>query len=478
MKTMKVGFVRGLMVILLGVVAGVSTDASAQTLTTLYSFPATPGDGAELHGGLISDAAGNLYGTTFGGGSGNGYGTVFKLTPAGAESVLHRFSGDDGAGPAARLIADAVGNLYGTTKYGGLNYGTVFKLTLNSDGTYSHAVLHNFTGYPNDGAAPDGLIADAAANLYGTTTGGGPSSCGGFGCGTVFRLMPNLDGTYTESVLHSFTGGSDGQYGGGDGQYPFSGLIADAAGNLYGTTFYGGGNSCEGFGCGTVFKLTPKLDGTYGESVLYSFTGSHDGAAPSAGLLADAAGNLYGTTSQGGGARACLTGCGTVFKLTANPDGTYSESVLHSFGGGSDGQTPSAGLIADAVGNLYGTTYAGGLTVCGGWCGTVFMLTSTGTLRVLHSFNSSDGANPLAGLMADAEGNLYGTTSLGGTKNYGTVFKQTVSATFNGVPGMANCTSQSISFLATEFGGVAHAATSLGFAGVTDLRNAVAAYCQ
>jgi uncharacterized repeat protein (TIGR03803 family) len=476
MKAMKICAVGGLMLILLGF-AGI---ASAQTLTTLYSFPAAPGDGGGLFGGLIADAAGNLYGTTFGGGSGNGYGTIFKLTPTGVETVLHSFTGDDGAGPADRLIADAAGNLYGTTKYGGLNYGTVFKLTLNPDGTYSHTVLYSFTGYPNDGGAPDGLITDAAGNLYGTTTAGGPSACGGFGCGTVFRLTPNLDGTYTESVLHSFVGTGD-WYGGPDGQYPYSGLIADEAGNLYGTTFYGGGSGCGGYGCGTVFKLTAKLDGTYSESVLYSFTGGRDGAAPAAGLLADGADNFYGTTSAGGDARACPAGCGTVFKLSANLDGTYTENVLFSFAGGSDGQTPAASLITDAVGNLYGTTYWGGLFVggCGFGCGTVFALRPTGTLTVLHRFSLSDGANPSAPLMADAAGNLYGTTRLGGSNNYwgGTVFEQTVSAMFNGVPGTANCTGQSISFLNTEFGGIAHAATALGFASVSDLHDAVVAHC-
>jgi uncharacterized repeat protein (TIGR03803 family) len=479
MNTEKVGAV-GLVLILLGVGAGLPTDASAQTFTTLYSFPGAPGDGTELRGGLIADAAGNLYGTTFGGGSGNGYGTIFKLTSTGTESVLHSFSGDDGAGPDGRLIADAAGNLYGTTTYGGLNYGTVFKLTLNPDGTYSHGILHNFAGSPGDGAAPHGLIADAAGNLYVATTGGGPSGCGGTGCGMVIKLTPNLNGAYTESVLHSFVGNSDmpAGFGGSDGQYPFGVLIADSGGNLYGTTFYGGGSDCDGYGCGTVFTITANLDGTYNESVIYSFTGGRDGAAPAAGLLADTAGNFYGTTSAGGDDHACLTGCGTVFKLTANADGTYSEAVIHRFTGGSDGQTPYAGLIADAVGNLYGTTYAGGVIVPGcGSCGTVFTLTPTGTLAVLHSFIFADGANPVAELMADATGNLYGTTSGGGSDNWGTVFKLTVSGTFNGVPGMPNCTGQSISFLATEFGGVGHAATALRFASVTDLQNAVAVYC-
>ena len=474
MKTVTAGDV-GLVFVLLGVGAGVPADASAQTLTTLYSFAGSPDDGAGPFGGLIADAAGNLYGTTLGGGD-NGNGTIFKLTPTGTETVLHLFTGFDGAGPQSTLIADAAGNLYGTTTSGGLNYGTVFKLTLNADGTYTHGVLHYFSGYPSDGAAPLGLIADAAGNFYGTTVQGGENACGDVGCGTVFKLTANPDGTYTETVLHHFTGGSDGQY-------PFGRLIADAAGNLYGTTFYGGGSSSCLLGCGTVFELQPNPDGTYSETLLHSFAGGdRDGAAPFAGLLADAAGNLYGTTSEGGDTRACQFGCGTVFTLTPNLDGTYSENVLHSFGGGSDGQAPFAGLIADAVGNLYGTTNAGGVVDpgCEGngfGCGTMFIMTASRTLHVLHTFTLSDGANPVAGLIADAAGNLYGTTSFGGANNHGTVFKQNLSATFNGVPGAANCSGQSLSFLATEFGGIAHAGAALGFSSVTELQNVVAAYC-
>src|SRR5262249_47047095 len=140
------------------------------------------------------------------GGIGSPYGTIFKLTPAGIETVLHAFNGVEGAGPEGRLIADATGNLYGTTSYGGPNfYGTVFKLTLHPDGTYSHSSLHDFAGSPGDGAQPYGLLADSAGNLYVATNGGGPGWCGGPGCGTVVRLAPNQDGTYTESVLHSFT---------------------------------------------------------------------------------------------------------------------------------------------------------------------------------------------------------------------------------------------------------------------------------
>ncbi|MGH9205494.1 MAG: choice-of-anchor tandem repeat GloVer-containing protein, partial [Acidimicrobiales bacterium] len=257
----------------------------------------------------IADSSGNLYGTTFQGGvvggctDGLGCGTVFRLSPGGTETVLHAFTfSSEGYGPNGPLIADSSGNLYGTTYSDGASgNGVVFKLT--PGGTYT--VLHTFTG-GSDGANPAGdLIADSSGNLYGTTRGGGASGsgCGGFGCGTVFKLSPG--GTLT--VLYSFTGGSDGEG-------PVGNLIADSKGNLYGTTLLGGGPGCGqfGLGCGVVFKLSPS--GT--ETVLHIFTGGSDGGAPFAGLIADSSGNLYGTTFQGGALTACNgVGCGVVFKL-------------------------------------------------------------------------------------------------------------------------------------------------------------------
>ena len=344
-----------------------------------------------------------------------------ELTP------LYSFNGNDGSRPNAGLIADPAGNLYGTTQEGGANpscnqapgCGTVFQLTLS--GTLT--VLHSFAG--SDGEEPfAGLIADAAGNLYGTTWGGGDS-----GRGTVFQLDPS--GTLT--VLHSYTGGSDGQR-------PVTGLLADAGGNLYGTTNQGGDlascNSPNTHGCGTVFQLTPPESLT----VLHRFAGS-DGSRPVdwAGLLADAAGNLYGTTSAGGDSTSCtfIEGCGTVFQL----DSSGNLNVLYSFTGGSDGGDPTAGLIADAAGNLYGTTLEGGATgSCNRpyGCGTVFQLTPSGALTVLHTFTGgSDGAHPEAGLIANAAGNLYGTTHSGGAgtscvQGCGTVFELTVPASFTG----------------------------------------------
>jgi uncharacterized repeat protein (TIGR03803 family) len=261
-----------------------SAEAHADTtFTVLYSFNGGT-DGAQPHAGLVRDAAGNLYGTTIRGGGGSNLGTVFKLDTTGAETVLYSFTGfPDGAKPRAGLVLDAAGNLYGTTYHGGASdLGTVFRL----DTTGAETVLHSFSG--RDGQNPyAGLVRDAAGNFYGTTQNGG----GDFAAGTVFKL----DTTGKETVLHSFTGGSDGAN-------PYAGLIRDAAGNFYATTFTGGA-----YGFGTVFKL----DATGNETVLYSFTGGADGGHSRAGLIRDAAGNLYGTTGLGG-----AFSLGTVFKLS------------------------------------------------------------------------------------------------------------------------------------------------------------------
>jgi uncharacterized repeat protein (TIGR03803 family) len=302
--------------------------------TVLHTFTGSP-DGKFPEADLLRDTAGNLYGTTSGGGA-SGYGVVFKLDPTGKETVLHSFTGSpDGSRPGGDLIRDANGNIYGSTGYGGTGNGTIFKVDADGEET----VLYSFTGSP-DGQYPVGaLVRDGAGDLYGMTYIGGIS-----GVGTVFKV----DTTGKETVLHSFTGK------GGDGAYPVAGLVRDAAGNLYGTTI-GGGASCN---CGTVFKL----DTTGKETVLHHFTGSN-GADPYAGLVRDSVGNLYGTTFYGG-----ASGYGVVFKL----DPTGKETVLHSFTGGTtDGTEPRAGLVRDAAGNLYGTTQDGGASNRG----TVFKLT-------------------------------------------------------------------------------------------------------
>jgi uncharacterized repeat protein (TIGR03803 family) len=381
-----------LMTGLMFVTAGFGMSAAqAQTYKVLYSF--TDLDGAAPYAGLIRDSAGNLYGTTDLGGEiltcSGGCGVVFKVDPNDNETVLISFKGPptDGENPYyAGLVRDTAGNLYGTTYYGGGSSncpggcGLVFKLDKNGKET----VLHTFAG--KDGEHPyAGLIVDTLGNLYGTSAGGA------FGFGAVFKL----DKTDKESVLYSFKGGSKGQV-------PEASLIRDTAGNLYGTTYSGGINACAN-GCGTVFKL----DKTGKASVLYSFKGGTDGASPVAGLVRDSAGNLYGTTVNGG-INACTNRCGTVFKV----DKSGHESVLYRFKGGSDGGLPYAGLVRDAAGNLYGTTYSGGAHQLG----AVFKVDKTGHESVLYSFpGGSDGGLPYAGLIRDAAGNLYGTASFFGT---------------------------------------------------------------
>lgn len=318
--------------------------------TVLYNFTGGADGGYPSQGELILDAAGNLYGTAGMGGSG-GFGVVFKLDSAGAETVLYNFTaGPDGGWPHAGVVRDAAGNLYGTAQTGGdltcgfgFGCGVVFKVDANGNET----VLHDFEGGA-DGVSPFGnLVLDTAGNLYGTTTAGGASNEG-----VVFKVDP----IGTETVLHTFTG-PDG--GGSTGR-----LVRDAAGNLYGTTS-GGGASKQG----TVFKVDPSGK----ETVLYSFTGGTDGTAPITGLALDTEGDLYGTTDSGGNSPNCFFGCGVVFKV----DPTGKETVLHNFTGTDGAQ--GLDVIRDAAGNLYGTTLEGGVSGCDVVfttdCGVVFKLT-------------------------------------------------------------------------------------------------------
>jgi uncharacterized repeat protein (TIGR03803 family) len=358
---------------------------------------------------LTFDQAGNLYGTAFSGGA-NGAGSVFKLTPnadgSWAESTLYSFpSGANNY--AAGVVFDQAGNLYGTTTGGKSGNGAVFELIPNPDGSWSEKTLYSFMG-GSDGSSPNGpLIFDADGNIYGVTFAGGSE-----GNGTVFELTPNLDGSWTENTLYSFS-----IKGGG---YPETGVIFDADGNLYGTLWTGG--KCGPWGCGVVYKLSRNADGSWTESVLHKFCSlkkCRDGENPYAGLTFDRAGNLYGTT-YGGGAH----GKGVVFEMTPNSDGTWTETVLHHFTGGKDGASPyNSGVIFDQTGNLYGTAFKGGtLSDCDGkGCGVVFKLApnSSGgwTETVVHAFAGRPGANPVGGLMFDALGNLFGTTS--GSANWG-----------------------------------------------------------
>ena len=391
------------------------STSAASKFKTVYKFTGGA-DGSQPLARLILDAAGNLYGTTYVGGA--GWGTVFELTPnadgSWTETVLHSFTcDDDGFGPVAGLVLDATGNLYGTASvYGTRLYGAVFQLTPHSERGWTKTELHSFGGWDGNYPFAD-LIFDQAGKLYGITHGGGNS-----GAGQVYELTPNGDGSWAESSPHFFNVW--------DGVYPYADLIFDEAGNLHGTTYQGGNlSACSGQGCGVVFKVMPNPDESWTASVLHSFSGA-DGSNPLAGLIFDTAGNLYGTAEVGG-----LFGHGVVFKLRPNPDGTWSERVLHQFTGGKDGGEPFGGLIFDKAGNLYGTTYQGGsLTACSGdGCGVVFKLTpkSNGGWKeaVLHRFVDHPGARPSAGLILDAAGNLYGTTAGDGTATFGSVFEIT-----------------------------------------------------
>jgi uncharacterized repeat protein (TIGR03803 family) len=392
-----VGRIAHLMGSILAVLISVSSGHAA-TYKVLHAFGAS-GDGAHPWGRPVIDPAGNIYGTTQAGGS-SGFGTVFKLSPAGVETVLHNFAGGtDGSYPNNELVLDKLGNLYGVTDSGGgtgcQNFkgcGTVFEIA--PDGT--ETILYSFKG-GSDGWFPDsGLLLDSAGNLLGTTLSGG-NTCGE-GCGTVFKLTPNG----IETVLYSFKGGSDGDR-------PFlSTLISDPDGNLYGTTSEG----CKKSG-GTVFKIA--TDET--ESLVHQFGGRRDGTFPASGLVTDGLGNFYGTTAQGG-----PYGCGSLYKVA--PDMT--ESVLLFFGGAKGTKkiggcgTESVPLL-DAEGNFYVSTLEReGLTH-----GAVLEITPEGSKTILHTFKDATGYSPFSGLVADNMSNLYGTTYRGGQFNGGVLFRIT-----------------------------------------------------
>ncbi len=331
-------------------------------------------------------------------------------------SVLYSFTGKHGDVSPAGLVRNSAGNFYGTSSSGGGGAGTVVEIALRKDGEWKETVLYSFAGAP-DAAFPEGtLVLDAAGTLYGTSVGGGIPNAG-----TVYKLTK----TGKETVLYSFCSVANCA----DGAFPNGGLVRDAAGNLYGTTSLGGN---AGECCGTVFKVDPAGN----ETVLYSFcsvANCADGSFPIGGgnfflnetLVRDAAGNLYGTTPNGGGGLGCGDlGCGTVFKV----DPTGKETVLYSFcsvANCTDGSHPGVGLIQDAAGNLYGTTTDGGEHL---HYGTVFKVDPNGQETVLHSFpgHASGEVYPSA-LVLDAAGNLYGTTEVGGNLHQGSVFEVTAS---------------------------------------------------
>ncbi len=389
----------GLAIILVFVLTVSSQSAAAQALQVLHSFSFGPNgiqNGTWPLAGLTMDKAGNLYGTTSRGGHlpGQGIcdpawgcGTVFRLSPNGTFTVLYRFNGPDGFGPVSRVIFGPDGTLYGTTMYGG-------DLSCNR--------------YANNGNTP--------------------------GCGVVFNLKPppsrcprgGAPCGWTVTVLHQFTGTDGANPGYGD-------LVFDPAGNIYGTTVNGGELiNCfvgDGLGCGVVFKLTPSTKG-WTESVLYSFQQAYSGTEPYGGVVFDNAGNLWGTTMFGGSAGSCATGfCGTIFELTSSTNGwIYS---YHPFTGGADGANPASGLTFDGNGNLYGSTVWGGIPYCDGWdpsgCGVIFKVTTNWAISVIYTFpsNPSFPDGPYGSLTLDAAGNLYGTTLQDGACGRGSVFQLT-----------------------------------------------------
>jgi uncharacterized repeat protein (TIGR03803 family) len=394
------------------ILAMLATGAwAAPKYKVLYTFTGGS-DGGNSESPLLFDKAGNLYGTTFSGGisgcyGGYGCGVVFELTPASggwAQSVLYAFTaGADGDNPSyGGLVSDVNGNLYGTTDIGGTGCegdgcGTVFELARGSAG-WTESVLYSFT--ETSGKNPTSAVAfDSKGHLYNTASGGGQ-----YEAGTIVELIKAKDGIWNETTLFSFDDMK------GEGEYPIAGLIADAKGNFYGTTSNGGGEANGG----TVFELTHS--GTV--KVLYTFKcgtnrcNSKDAGNPWSALVFDQHGNLYGSSSFGG----THPKYGAIYKLTPSKGGTWKESVLHSFKGGrGDGAQPLGSLVFDKAGNLYGTTQQGGINSNG----VVFKLTPSAGGRwketVLHRFTGGrDGGHSSAGLVVDATGHLYGTTFEGG----------------------------------------------------------------
>ena len=414
------------------IVALVANAALASGTTVAYSF-AGDDDGEYPSTDLILDGAGNLYGTTVQGGDLGG-GTVFQLSPSGRggwiHTVLYSFTGGaDGGQPYGGVTLGEDGSLYGTAVIGGTGgtcvedgCGVAFKLT-NAGGTWTETVIHDFTG-GGDGYGPgSGLTFDQDGNLYGMTPTGG---AGGLGTiyqlrpgaadqlrpGAADQLRPGAAAAWTLRVIHSFTGGDDGGAGSAGR------LLLDGDGSLLGVATVGGA-----FGQGTVFELSASPAGRWRLRTLYAFKGQPDAGFPYGGLVRDAAGNLYGTSYYEGAGDL-----GAVYQLSPKSGGGWKERVLYSFRGGLDGSNSIATLVFGAGGVLYGTTSEGGAPGCS--CGTIFAMTPGpgGRWResVVYRFEGvPDGAFAYNGMVADPAGNLYGTTVHGGADNEGSIYQFT-----------------------------------------------------
>jgi uncharacterized repeat protein (TIGR03803 family) len=382
------------------------TSAHGQ-FKVIHNFSDDSNDGAFPVGALTVDMHGNLYGTTNSGGANGIFGTVYELTNTNGTwniNLLHSFNFfGGGAFPFTGVILDGSGNVYGLAACGSdCNIGgSVFKIAHGSD---NFSTLHIFTG-GWDGKGGNNVVLGSDGRLYGNAIGGVHNA------GLVFTLpTQEPEPGQNETVLYAFSGGTEG--GGTEGRGPVGPLVFDAHNNIYGTVLADGTANL-----GTVYKLTPNGSIGWTHTVLHSFQGgSGDGSGPESGVIFDAVGNLYGTTVAGGGGGgniACPVGCGTVFKMTPNSDGTWSEKVIYIFQG-NNGIGP-IGLAFDTAGNLYGTTYLGGNANNG----IVFKLTPSANgpwlETILHNFSGgSDGGSPQGGVILDSVGNLYGTASAGG----------------------------------------------------------------
>jgi uncharacterized repeat protein (TIGR03803 family) len=388
-----------------------ASSSAASRERILYTFQGI--SGANPAAPLVADAKGDLYGTAANGCAYN-YGCVFELSHSAGrwtETVLYSFSGSDGATPGTSVVLDSAGNIYGTTSLGGdFNSGVAFKLTPSSSGPWTETVLHSF-GSGTDGQVPSELILSPSGDLYGITQFGGTAS-GQDNGGTVYRLT-FANNAWTETILYSFPG----QFLGPDGDLPVGGLAIDKEGNLYGVTQAGGTA-----GKGAVFTLARAADGSFTERIIHSFHVS-DGDLPNSTPVLDSAGNLYGTTYFGGNANICPPdGCGVIYELTKNANGSWSEIVLRELQK-QDGWQAVGPVVFDRAGNLYAAAQAGGAY---SW-GSIYEITphspAPWTERIVHNFtNNPDGASP-SGIIVNASGSIFGVTGAGGSSQMGIIFE-------------------------------------------------------
>jgi len=441
-----IAIARWLGILVLALVIVLPCGAATPALKTLYNFTDLS-DGGFPEAGLVMASNGAMYGTTSSSASGSGWGSVFQMIPVKGgtwtQKTLYDFTGGaDGANPIADLVVTSNNVLYGTTYGGGkYGYGTVFQIAPTKTGTWVQKVLYSFAG-GSDGANPAAGVALLNGTLYGTTYNGGSA---GMGMGTVFQLTSSL-GVWTETVLYSFMGGVDGAN-------PLADLVIGTNGALYGTTFQGGSvtitnqppsctttSPCTYQNWGTVFELT-NARGTWTENVLYTFLGGSDGGNPESALILGPGGVLYGSTFWGGTPTSCAEGdypqgCGVIYQV-APPTGTgttWTQTVLHTFTGQKlDGAHPYGNMALSTAGTLFGTTYSGGQNVDTCFsdsftgCGTVFTLRNSGgtwTKSNLMSFTGSPSGGTPNGVILANGGDLYGTTIVGGNAGgYGTVFQ-------------------------------------------------------